>query len=44
MEEPGDMPLMPLIHPPAINLVEMSTRQVLITHVSVSLLFEFKMK
>ena len=49
---PGDMPLMPPIRPPANELViEMWSRQVLITDVSVSLLcrfckkmFEFKMK
>ena len=39
---PGDMPLMPPIHPPANELViEMWSRQVLITEVSVSLLCRF---
>ena len=40
--EPGDMPLMPPIRPPADKLViEMSTREVLIANVSVSLLCRF---
>ena len=40
--EAGDMPLMPPNHPPADKLViEMSTREVLIANVSVSLLCRF---
>ena len=42
MEETGDKPLMPPISPLAIKLViELSTPQVLITDVSVSLLCHF---